>query len=94
MVALSADKVSVVVEVDTDALVDHLEALRPKDDVRVGHFGHLATILQQGLLLLLFNCCCRSVLLPVVERVVSLRHLEPEDGVADEEPDGDDGSDD
>ena len=72
----SADEIVVVVEVESEASASVIETLRSKDDVGAGGLLGLATVLNEGEGLELFDgsrCC---VLLSPVEGVILLGHLE------------------
>ena len=72
----SADEIVVVVEVESEARASMIETLRSKDDVGAGGLLGLATVLDEGEGLELFDGGGCSILLSPVEGVILLRHLE------------------
>ena len=72
----SADEIVVVVEVESEARASVIETLRSKDNVGAGGLLGLASVLDEGEGLELFDGGGCSILLSPVEGVILLGHLE------------------
>jgi len=89
----SANEVLVVVEVVANTVANLLEASLVDEAARVARrLGHARSVLKMRLLLHLADRRGGCILLTVVERIVFLGDLKPEDGVADECANKDEGT--
>jgi hypothetical protein len=81
----SADEIRVVVQIYSETIAQHVESLGTEGDVGVWTLLSPASVLNESQALELLDCSCGTILLSPVEWVVSLRHLQTEDGVAEQQ---------
>ena len=82
---LSANKIFVAIEIDSESISDHLETLVGIHDIGLRHLFDLTTIFQHGELLELLHSSGGTKLLSHEERVILLRELQTESWESDDD---------